>query len=67
MTWLDLYNFLHKKANNIQNPDPKMWNSEVVVHDLETGEEFSCDTWEIGCTKEDYKLVLGINFQKEEN
>ena len=47
MTWLELYNFLHQKANDVHNLDSHLWQSEVVIHDATTGEESSVDTWEI--------------------
>lgn len=58
MTWLDLYNYLHKKANDINNLDSKLWNSKVVIHDAETGEEYDSDTFYI-----DDKLTLVMNYE----
>ena len=42
MTWLELYNFLHSKANNVSNLDSKIWNENIIVHNRETGEEHEC-------------------------
>ena len=39
MTWLDLYNYLHAQANGLDNLGKFDWNSPVMVHDAETGEE----------------------------
>lgn len=36
MTWLDLYNFLHEQANNIQNIGKFPWQEEVKVFDFAT-------------------------------
>ena len=47
MTWLELYNFLHEKANDVKNLDSELWQSEVVIHDATTGDEAAVDTWEI--------------------
>ena len=43
MTWLELYSFLHFKANDISNLDSKIWNQNIVVHNAETGDEYGCD------------------------
>jgi len=56
MTWLDLYNMLHQKANDIKNLDSDLWNRPVMVHNAETGDEYVCDTWNI-----DSRLVLVYN------
>lgn len=61
MTWLELYHFLHTKANNIHNPDAKLWNSNVHIHDAFTGEEYNCDTFFVDDEQGDEKLVLMIN------
>ena len=42
MTWLDLYNYLNAQANGLDDID---WNSPVMVHDAETGQEYFCDTF----------------------
>lgn len=39
MTWLELYNFLYEKANNIKTLGEFNWDEEVVVYD-ESDEEF---------------------------
>lgn len=58
MTWLDLYNFLHKNANDINklNEMSKFWGQHVIVHNVETDDEYPCDTLIIND-----RLVLGIN------
>ena len=45
MTWLDLYNYLHAQANGLDNLGKFDWDSLVMVHDAETGNEFYCDTY----------------------
>lgn len=59
MTWLDLYNFLHTNANNLSkiNDMSRFWNQSVVVHDIETGDEYACDTLIL----DESKLVISIN------
>ena len=56
MSWLDLYNFLYHQANDIRNLGKFDWNSAVVVHDANTGDEHYCDTYLF-----DDKLTLAIN------
>ena len=56
MTWLDLYNMLRQKANDIKNLDSDLWSRPVMVHNAETGDEYVCDTWEI-----DQRIVLVFN------
>ena len=56
MTWLDLYNVLHQKANDISNLDDELWSRHVMVHNAETGDEYTCDTWNING-----RLVLVFN------
>jgi hypothetical protein len=60
MTWLDLYNFLHKHANDINTTEQmsKIWNQHVMVHNMETDDEYPCDTI---ITND--RLVLGINLE----
>lgn len=36
MTWLDLYNYLHEQANNIQNVGQFPWQNPAEVFDYET-------------------------------
>lgn len=62
MTWLDLYKFLNEQANSTKNFGQFDWNQPVTIHDAETGDEYSCDTYYISDNKEE-KLVLMINTQ----
>jgi hypothetical protein len=36
MTWLQLYNFLYERANDINNPGSFPWQENVQVFDFET-------------------------------
>jgi len=47
MTWLDLYNFLYKKANTLSELGSVEWNKPILVHDAETGKEHEVDIWEL--------------------
>ena len=64
MTWLQLYNFLHQKANDIYNPDPNFWNQQAMIHNMETGDEYTCDTWFISDRNKQERCVLMINLEE---
>lgn len=64
MTWLDLYNFLHERANSIQHIGKFPWNSCVVVHDAENGDEYFCDTYNISDSRGDDRFVLVTNIER---
>ena len=63
MTWLDLYNYLHQKANDIKNLDSELWSQQVVAHNAETGDEHPLDTWLISKDSDTQpnRLVLVYN------
>ena len=63
MTWLDLYNFLHERANNVNAVGTFDWNKPVQVLDNATGELFNCDTYY--SQHKDDGLVLIINHNKD--
>lgn len=63
MTWLDLYNFLHDQANNSKNIGKFPWNEPVSIHDAETGDEFSCETYYISDNRGDDRIVLIVNIE----
>lgn len=63
MTWLDLYNFLYEQANSTKNFGRFNWQSPVIVHDANTGDEFDCDTYTISDSRGSDKLVLAINME----
>jgi hypothetical protein len=54
MTWNDLYNFLTLQKEK----NPTLFNECVFVHDIETGDEYACDTTVFS---DNNKLVLSIN------
>lgn len=64
LTWLDLYNFLHNQANDTKNFGSFDWNQPVIIHDAETGDEYSCDTYYISTNGGDEKMVLATNIDK---
>jgi hypothetical protein len=49
---------LHDQANNSKNIGNFDWNSPVIVHDAENGDEYNCDTYFF-----DNKLTLAINME----
>ena len=63
LTWLDLYNYLHQRANDIKNLDSELWNQQVVAHNAETGDEHPLDTWLISqdAKTQPNRLVLVYN------
>lgn len=69
MSWLDLYTFLHERANNINAVGTFNWGRPVLVHDANTGDEFTCDTYYVSDDHGDDRLVLITNIEKifEEN
>jgi hypothetical protein len=69
MKWIDLFKFLNERANDIKNLGSFNWQAPVTIHDAETGDEFSCDTYYINDIKGNDRLVLITNVEKvfEEN
>lgn len=61
LTWLDLYNLLYNYANDINNLQKLDWNKPVIIHDAETGNEHTCDTYFISDNLNKDKLKLTIN------
>lgn len=63
VTWLDLYNFLYTQANDMKHLGKFDWNKPVIVHDAETGDEYSCDTYFISSknNKEKFALIINAN------
>lgn len=63
MTWLDLYNFLCSQANDIHNVGKFDWQSQVIVHNADTGEESQCDTLYITGDDGNELLVLATHLE----
>ena len=61
MKWIELYTYLHEKANDIKNLDQDFWQNDVMVHDAETGHESQCDIYQITIGETDKHLVLVYN------
>jgi hypothetical protein len=57
MTWLQLYNFLYERANDINNPGSFPWQENVQVFDFETLEYYPADFIEMP----DNKISLSID------
>lgn len=64
MTWLDLYLYLHEQANSIKKCGDLDWQSAVIIHDADTGDEFTCDTFIISDNRGFDRLTLTINTDK---
>lgn len=58
MTWLDLYNYLHEQANNIQNVGKFPWQEKVELFDWGTLDYYSVDFLQI---LPDNKLSMSID------
>jgi len=64
MTWLDLYNYLHERANDIKNPGSFPWQENVEVWDWETLDYYPTDFIQ---TPADQKISLAVDtYQKPE-
>jgi hypothetical protein len=64
MSWLDLYNFLYERANDMKNLGQFDWQKEVKVYDNAYGGLFNADLIEFDYTdkKEIYlKIDSGDN------
>jgi len=57
MTWLDLYNFLYERANDINSEGNFPWQESVQVFDFETLEYYPTDFIEMP----DKKISLSID------
>lgn len=54
MTWNELYDFLD--SQKVTNPE--LFKQHVMVHNIETGDEYPCDTTVFS---DNNRLVLSIN------
>jgi hypothetical protein len=58
MNWLDLYTFLHERANDIQNPGSFPWQEKVQAFDFGTLEYYPIDFIQ---TLPDQKISFNID------
>lgn len=58
MTWLDLYNYLYERANDIKNPGSFPWQEKVKVFDWGTLDYYPIDFLQ---TLPDNKLSLATD------
>lgn len=61
MTWLELYQFLSDKANK-DISDPILWGQKVMIHNIETGDEYLCDLLELD-HNDNKRIVLSIIYE----
>lgn len=47
MNWLDLYNFLHQRANDLKNLGKFNWQEPVEVYDNQYGQTSKADLIEL--------------------
>jgi hypothetical protein len=53
MTWSELYDYLNSQKDN----NPELFNQHVMVHNIETGDEYPCETTVFD---DNNRLVLSI-------
>lgn len=58
MTWLELYKFLSEKIDK----DDCMWPQKVMIHNIETGDEYTCETLILDHNGSD-RVVLSIRYE----
>lgn len=64
MKWIDLFQFLNERANDIKNVGSFNWQAPVMIHDAETGDEFPCDTYYVSGDRGHERMVLITNMDK---
>ena len=66
LTWAELYTFLDSMSDDAS---PEEWNSKVVIHNMETDEEYASEILYIhaGNRPDEERLVLGVNFENLDN
>jgi len=64
LTWLDLYNYLHKEANDINTVGQFDWQDKVIVYDAKTGDEYFTDTLYLEENIKKPRLVFSINLDE---
>ena len=62
LTWSELYTFLDSMSDDATAEE---WNSKVIIHNMETDEEYPTEVLYIhaGNRPAEERLVLGINFE----
>ena len=63
MTWLDLYNFLSERANDIKNVGDFPWQENVEVFDWETLDYYPVDFVQMSADK---KISLAVDTYQPE-
>jgi len=61
MKWIDLFQILNKKANELKNIGQFNWQDRIVIYDAASGEEYICDNFYI---RSNNRPVLMINLDK---
>lgn len=60
MKWIDLFQFLNKQANELNNFGKFNWQDRVTIYDASSGEKYYCDTYRI----KNNQATLVINLEK---
>ena len=61
MTWLDLYNYLHDKANNIENIGKYDWQKPVTIFDFNSLSSYDVNFTTIKLPNNDIAEILSIS------
>ena len=64
LTWIDLFRFLNERASDMPNLGKFDWQAPVIVHDADTGDEFTCEGYYISDDRGTNRFVLITNFEK---
>ena len=64
LTWIDLFRFLNERASDMPNLGKFDWQAPVIVHDADTGDEFTCESYYISDDRGTNRFVLITNFEK---
>jgi hypothetical protein len=59
ITWLELYNFLYERANDIKNLGSFDWSEPVTIESLNSGNKFFCTKGYIKDKKFNLLTVIG--------
>lgn len=64
MKWIDIYNYLCKIANDINNTENNrhIWQQTILVQNMETNDTYPAKLLKL----ENDRLVIGIHYENEE-
>lgn len=64
MKWIDVYNYLCRLANDINNNDKNshIWQQQIIVQNMETNDTYRAKIFQL----ENNMLVIGIHYSNED-